>query len=257
MRRLLFLPALFLASAAASQDTDGECTDRPYTSGPSFCEMREVALPARDTVRVDGGPNGSVAVRAWSGSGVRVRARVRTYGPTEAAARRRAEAVEIQTDGTIRAADVGRAEGGRWGSLEVLVPHGTAVDVATVNGSITVEGVSDWVRLASQNGSLRLEDVGGDVRGRTANGSLTVVLTESTWYGAGLDLETANGSVRVVVPDGYNAQLATATRWGRVTNDTGVPFTTENGRDLALTLGAGGPLLRAVTTNGRVSVTRG
>ena len=256
MRRLLLLPALLLASAAAAQP-DPWCADRPYTSGPDYCETREVTLPARDEVRVDGGPNGSVAVRAWDGDGVLVRARVRTYGETEAAARRRAEAIEIQTDGVIRAEDVGRVEGGRWVSLEVFVPHGAALDVETVNGSITVEGVSDRVRLASRNGSLRLEDVGGDVRGRTDNGGLAVVLTEETWYGPGLDLETANGSVRLVVPDGYSARIETGTRWGRVTNETGVPFVTEDGRRLALTLGAGGPTLRAVTTNGRVSVTRG
>ena len=254
--RCLVLAPLLLASAVFAQP-DPWCADEPYTSGPDYCETREVTVPARDTVRVDGGPNGSVAVRAWGGDEVQVRARVRTYGETEAAARRRAEAIEIQTDGVVRAADVGEVEGGRWISLEVLVPHGTALDVTTNNGSVTVEGVSDWVRLASRNGSFRLEDVGGDVQGRTDNGGITVVLTDDTWYGPGLDLVTANGSVRFVVPAAYSARLETGTRWGRVTNETGVPFVTEDGRHLALTLGAGGPILRAVTTNGRVSVTRG
>ena len=259
-RAVRFLPALALllaAPALAQAVDDPACVQRPDTYGPQFCEVRTVALPARDTVRVDGGPNGGVTVTAWDGDGVEVRAVVRTYGESEAVARRRAEAIELQTDGTIRAADVGGAEGGRWVSLAVRVPHGTAVDVVTNNGGITVEGVSDWVRVRSQNGGLRLVDVGGDVRGRTANGSVAVVLTEGEWYGAGLDVETANGSVRLVVPEGYNGRVETGTLWGRVENETGVAFTTDDGRRLALTLGRGGPLVRAVTTSGSVRVTRG
>ena len=259
MLRLALSLALALVAppVLAQAADDPACAERPDTYGPAFCEVRTVALPARDTVRVDGGPNGGVTVTAWDGDGVEVRAVVRTYGETEADGRRRAEAVVLQTDGVIRAADVGGAEGGRWVSLAVRVPHGTAVDVVTNNGGITVEGVSDRVRLRSRNGSFRLEDVGGDVQGRTGNGSVTVVLTESEWYGAGLDVETANGSVRLVVPEGYNGRFETGTLWGRVENETGVAFTTDDGRRLALTLGWGGPLVRAVTTNGSVRVTRG
>ena len=256
MRLLSALVLLLVTPAFAQAADDPACAERPDTYGPAFCEVRTVRLPARDTVRVDGGANGGVTVTAWDGDDIEVRTVVRTYGETEAVARRRAEAIELQTDGVIRAADVGGAEGGRWVSLVLRVPHGTALDLTTNNGGITVEGVSDRVRLRSQNGGLRLTDVGGDVQGRTANGSVTVVLTESEWYGAGLDVETANGSVRLVVPEGYNGRLATGTLWGCVENETGVPFTTDDGRRLALTLGRGGPLVRAVTTSGSVRVTR-
>ena len=241
-----------LAAAAAAQPRP--CAPADARDAPS-CETREVTVPARDVVRVDGGPNGGITVTAWDRDSVRVEAVVRTYGPTPEAASGRA--IEVLTEGTIRAADVAGAEGGRWVSLRVTVPRASSLDLVTVNGGISVAGVAGQITLASSNGALRLTDVGGDVRGRTSNGAVRVALTDRQWRGGGLDLTTANGSVRIAVPDGFDGRIATGTRWGRVTNETGVPSATDDGRGLALTLGAGGPLLRAVTTNGSVTVTRG
>lgn len=253
--RTLLASILFAATAAAQPATP--CADDETSDAPSYCEVREVTVPARDLVRVDGGPSGGITVTTWDLDSVRVQARIRTYGPSVEAARARARTIEVQTDGTIRAADLPGAEGGRWVSLRVTVPRASALDLTTNNGSISVTGVRGQIALASQNGSITLTDVGGDVRGRTANGSLRVAVADRQWQGSGLDLTTANGSVRLTVPDGFDGRIATGTLWGRVTNDTGFPFATTDKRRLELTLGAGGPLLRAVTTSGSVAIVRG
>ena len=246
-----------LATLAASASAQPRPCAPDDARDALHCESRIVTIPARDLVRVDGGPNGGISVTAWDRDSVRVEAVVRTYGPTPEAARVRARAIEVQTDGTIRAADLPGADGGRWVSLRVTVPRTTSLDLVTANGGISVAGVVGQITLDSDNGSLRLTDVGGDVRGRTSNGALRVALSGRQWQGGGLDLVTSNGSVRLAVPDGFDGRIETGTQWGRVTNETGVPFTTADGRDLDLTLGAGGPLLRAVTTSGSVTVTRG
>ena len=255
MRSLPLLLAALATLAASAQPPASTCEDNAY--GAVHCETRVVTVPARDLVRVDGGPNGGISVTAWDRDSVRVEAWVRTYGPSPEVAQARARAIVLETDGTIRAADLPGAEGGRWVSLRVTVPRASSLDLTTDNGGISVEGVAGQITLASDNGAIRLTDVGGDVRGRTGNGALRVALTDRQWQGGGLDLTTGNGSVRIAVPDGFDGRIATGTRWGRVTNETGAASGATDGRSLDLTLGAGGPLVRAVTTNGSVTVTRG
>ena len=64
---------------------------------------------------------------------------------------------------------------------------------------------------------------GGDVRAHAQNGGLNVRLTGTHWEGAGLDAETQNGGVRLVVPEGYSARLTTGTVNGGMRTD--IPIT--------------------------------
>ena len=70
----------------------------------------------------------------------------------------------------------------------------------------------------------------------------------------GLDAETQNGPLTLDVPDGYNAQLETGTINGPM--DIGFPIMVQGRigmggrRRITTTLGIGGAMIRAVTTNG-------
>ncbi|HEY5565714.1 MAG TPA: hypothetical protein VIM81_00530, partial [Gammaproteobacteria bacterium] len=77
-----------------------------------------------------------------------------------------------------------------------------------------------------------------------------------TWEGEGLDLRTTNGGVRLRIPDDYSARLETGTVNGGVDIDFPVTVQGRIGRELSTTLGEGGPLVRAETTNGGVRVSR-
>jgi hypothetical protein len=96
--------------------------------------------------------------------------------------------------------------------------------------------------------------VGGDVRGRTTNGGLKIQLSGSRWDGAGLDVATTNGGITFVLPDDFNAELESATTNGSLSVDFPITVTGRIDRRLRTQLGAGGPLLRAITTNGGVSI---
>jgi hypothetical protein len=101
--------------------------------------------------------------------------------------------------------------------------------------------------------------VSGQVNARTQNGPLTVELHGAQWNGQGLDAETRNGPVRLSIPDGYNARLETGTVNGPF--DTEVPLQVtltgrQRSRRIEATLGSGGPLVRALTTNGPVVIRR-
>ena len=94
----------------------------------------------------------------------------------------------------------------------------------------------------------------GDIHGETVNGGVTVDLSGDHWNGAGLDVETQNGGIRLRLPEQYSASLETATTNGRINIDFPVAVEGRVTRNLTTTLGAGGARLRAVTTNGGVTI---
>jgi DUF4097 and DUF4098 domain-containing protein YvlB len=101
-----------------------------------------------------------------------------------------------------------------------------------------------------------LSAVGGDVRAHTQNGALSVQLTGTRWDGTGLDAETRNGSVRLSVPEQYAAQLETGTVNGSIRTDIPLTLSGRISRQLSIPLGGGGRTIRALTTNGSVTITR-
>jgi DUF4097 and DUF4098 domain-containing protein YvlB len=105
---------------------------------------------------------------------------------------------------------------------------------------------------------VRLQDVGGRVNGETRNGGLNVTLNGSKWDGEGLDVQTSNGGVDLRIPDDYNAELETRTVNGGLRIDFPITVQGEltSRRGLSTTLGSGGPLIRARTTNGGVTIRR-
>src|SRR5947199_409428 len=89
---------------------------------------------------------------------------------------------------------------------------------------------------------------GGDLRGETTNGGVTIDLRGDHWDGAGLDVETHNGGIRMTMPANYSAQLETGTTNGRINIDFPITAQGSLGRQLTTILGAGGARIRAITT---------
>jgi DUF4097 and DUF4098 domain-containing protein YvlB len=101
----------------------------------------------------------------------------------------------------------------------------------------------------------RLDGVAGDVRARTVNGPLVVTLEGERWEGPGLDSETENGPVVLTLPARYSAHLETGTVNGPMSID--IPVTLQGRIDfhrISTDIGSGGATVRAVTTNGPVTV---
>ena len=69
-------------------------------------------------------------------------------------------------------------------------------------------------------------------------------------------METHNGGVNLTVPSNYSAELETGTVNGGLQIDFPITVSGRISRRLTTTLGAGGPRIRAMTTNGGVTVRR-
>jgi hypothetical protein len=114
---------------------------------------------------------------------------------------------------------------GRWGDdyvveydIEVRVPRGTELDVATVNdGDVTAEGVSGDFTLANVNGEVHLTGVTGSGEVRTVNGNVEATFarapTEPTSF------RTVNGDLDVTFPNDLSANLEFKTMHGDVLTD--------------------------------------
>src|SRR5688572_31444057 len=118
--------AVLVALAGIGQERT-ECDNRWWGwRGPNahVCEVRELTVPAGGTLSVDAGPNGSISVTGQNRRDVQVRATVHAWAQDDAEAERIASAVNVRSDGELRAE--GPDQRGRVGwsvSYEVLTPR--------------------------------------------------------------------------------------------------------------------------------------
>ena len=262
-RWCLVSTALLVASAATAQERTA-CDDDGWgwgwRNGPRAraCDVRELTLPGRGTLSIDAGPNGSITVTGENRRDVLVRAKVQAWGRDEAEAQRVVDQINVRSDSGVRADGPTSFNRGGWSvSYEVLTPREMNLSLETENGSIAITDVNGELSFQASNGSISLEGVAGNVRGRTTNGGVDARLTGDTWKGNGLDLETTNGGVRLRIPEDYSARLETGTVNGGIDVDFPVTVQGRIGRELSTTLGKGGALVRAETTNGQVRISRG
>ena len=226
----------------------------------SFCEVREFKLGA-GALSVETS-NGSVRVTGERRNDISVRAMVFAHARTRERARELAREITVSQSNTIRA-EGPRSNWSREGwyvSFRVTAPQATDLDLESSNGSLSVTDVRGRMNLRTSNGSIRLTNVGGNVQADTSNGSVTAILSGTKWDGEGLDIGTSNGSVRVGVPENYNARVVASTSNGSI--NFGFPITLQGNiggrrRDIDTTIGSGGPTIRMRTSNGSVSVRRG
>jgi DUF4097 and DUF4098 domain-containing protein YvlB len=219
--------------------------------------MREAAIPATNPLEIDARPNGGIRVRGWDRGDALVRATVVGYADTDAAARRIVSAVMVRTaGGFVHAEGPERSRDEQWQvGFELDVPHAAMLTLTTTNGWISVDDYRGEAKFHAINGGVTLRNVGGDIRGETTNGGVSVDLAGDYWDGTGLDVQTHNGGIRISMPRDYSAALDVGTAHGRVSID--FPVTVQGAiisRHLETVLGSGGPKLRAITTNGGVSI---
>ena len=256
----LGLAAVLVAWAGIGQERT-ECDNKWWGwRGPNahVCEVRELTVPAGGALSVDAGPNGSISVTGENRRDVQVRATVHAWASDDSEAERIASAVNVRSDGVLRAEGPDQRGRAGWSvNYEVLTPRDIDLTLETQNGGISIARVSGDLTFEAENGGIKLDGVAGNVRGRTTNGGVEAELTGDTWEGQGLDLETTNGAVRLRIPEDYSARLETGTVNGGIDIDFPVTVSGRIGREFTTTLGDGGPLVRAETTNGQVRISLG
>lgn len=256
--------ALVGAAPAAGQwaEIDRGCEDRDGWNGRDsdrVCVAFEATFDDPGMLVIDGGQNGGVTVEGWERDVVEVRARVWANARSQERADEIIDEIRLaMRDGELYASGTRSERRESWGvSWDVMVPRSTDLEIETMNGGVRLRDVSGDIEARATNGGIDVSHVSGDVRVRTTNGGLNVELDGRRWEGEGLDAQTTNGGVTLVVPADYSAQLETGTVNGGFELDFPITVRGKIGRRLSTTLGDGGPTIRAVTTNGGVHIMRG
>ena len=251
----------FTGVAAFAQNKSLRCRDDNWYNDRlvSNCEIREQTLTlSGGTIAIDGKENGGVSVKGWDQNQVLVRARVKAGAPTAEEARALAQQIRIETGGSkIFASGPESRRNYHWDvSYEVFVPRRADLSVETHNGGISIAEVNGRIDFTALNGGVVLKRVGGTVRGSTTNGGLVIELGGDRWDGDSLDVSTTNGGVVMSVPENYSARLETGTVNGSVSVDFPVTVQGKISKQIALNLGSGGAMVKAITTNGGVRLKR-
>ena len=254
---LAWLIPVAAGAQQAGNPNDPWCRDEGNQDRGHYCEVRQMTLPAPGgTLTVNAAPNGGIKIVGWDRNGLQVRAKVAANADTGEQAQALVREIAVRTDGSIYAEGPAREEDRNWSvSYEISVPVGQPLSLASNNGGISIEHVRAQIDFRTQNGGVSLTDVGGAVKGRTQNGGVHVSLQGQRWDGQGLEVETQNGGVNLLLPDGYSARIETSTVNGRISTDFPVTATgTIDRRHLAGDINAGGTTLRLTTVNGGVSI---
>lgn len=228
-----------------------------YKNRVGFSELRELKLTSTGRIEVDGGKNGGISVKGGDVSEVTVRACVNTWGTTEAESQATARNISISTSGVIKAENPSSDD--HWGvSFQITVPRSHDLKLNAKNGGISISGVDGTIEFTTVNGGISLTEVAGDVRGRTTNGGVSVKLDGSSWRGAGLDVATTNGGVKLMMPENYSANVETGTVNGGYSSEF-ASLQADRGERwkpvrINAPLNGGGPPIRIITTNGGVNI---
>jgi hypothetical protein len=254
----LGLAGLALAQQQDNQQRNLDCEGSRHNDRQvSHCEMKEWTVGATGRIAVDGRQNGGISVKGWSRSDVLVRARLESWADTEGEAQAVVNQIQVQTGGEIRAEGPSQSRGHNWSvSYEVFVPHKTDLSLKAHNGGISIADVGGQIDFDAVNGGVTLKRLAGNVSGHTTNGGLAIELAGNRWDGAQMDVRTTNGGVSMKVPANYSARLETGTVNGGVKLDFPITVQGDIRRNLSVDLGAGGPLVRATTTNGGITIKR-
>jgi hypothetical protein len=259
------LVAVTAISALAQKGGKLECRDNNWSDDKLFgnCEVREQTLaPTGAPIGVDGRQNGGISIKGWDQNQVLIRAKVETRAPTAQEAADLGRQVRIETSGAkIHASGPDNRQNYHWYvSYEVFVPRRSDLSLQTHNGGISIFDVNGRIEFNALNGGVVLKKVGGAVKGSTTNGGVVVELSGDRWDGEALDVTTTNGGIVMSIPENYSAKLETGTTNGGISVDFPVPGQEQEQRrknkQVAVNLGAGGPLVRVMTTNGGVRIKR-
>lgn len=195
--------------------------------------------PGDEPVELDfRGRNGRVEVFGWDSDGWQVLVRKKVRAPDRERAGERAAAISTFESGPKKLffeehASAQLGWGGSGVSIEVHVPRARSysIQARSANGRVIVEGLrcgtllgktangkvvlrdvsADLAQAKTANGSVLFEGAAGRVECQTANG--VIHYTPLPCAETAADLHTANGSIRVKVPDdsdvGYRIEART------------------------------------------------
>jgi len=183
--------AIVVCSLAAAQDSEGRVVV-PARPGGHVRQVHVHVLNSAVTVKTYAGND--VIVEAGSRPARTSGGMRRLDGPRGLTIDETDNAIEIHADPTLH------------GPLALTVPADTSVDLHTINGALTVDGVHGEVDTDTLNGRTELNGISGTVVAHTLNGPIHVVM-DLVDPSKPLSFSSLNGPIDVTLPADVKANL--------------------------------------------------
>ena len=141
-------------------------------------------------------------------------------------------------------------------SFRVELPSQVKVDVGTMNGTISLLGVTGGISARTLNGSIDINHAAGAVDAKSTNGSIDAVI-DSLGSDDEVSLEGVNGSMTAVLPPDLEAEVELRTVNGGIRSDFEVTTQGELSKHrLQGQIGSSSREIVLKTVNGNVSLLR-
>jgi DUF4097 and DUF4098 domain-containing protein YvlB len=141
---------------------------------------------------------------------------------------------------------------------KLTVPRNAQLDkVETVNGNVTLAGMSNIVKSSSVNGNVTAQNLRGSVNITTVNGTLNVGF-DSLSNVREIKVDTVNGTVKLQLPSDVDAIVKASTVHGNISNDFGLLVKKGEyvNTNLYGKLGDGQIPIRLSSVNGTINIRR-
>jgi len=265
--------------AAQDPAPSSQRTTLPF-SDPSRPKSLIVDIPDGSVKIIGYDGNDAVIEYSGRGEGLRRKAREGDIPPGMHRLDQPANTIDATQENNVV-----RVKGGFWGRLtvEIKVPKQTTLDLKTMNGSISVEGISGEMTIDAMNGHINVQDASGPVVAHSMNGRIVASLTQVSAAKAS-SFSSMNGSIEVTLPADLKARLKMKTDRGEIYTDFDVKVESATGptasttvaqdgarktglpslpnlpslprldRTLYGTINGGGPEMQFITYNGRIVI---
>jgi len=201
--------------------------------------------------------NGSIEVTGSSEAGCKMTAEVEVRAADQAKADEYISKVFVRFEraGDTVKAYVDRQEVPKNVNVTVrfkaAVQPATDLQLASINGSISTQGIAGKVKATSVNGSITTDVQAGDVSVSTVNGSLKLYFVKDS-KASSIEGQTVNGSVVVSLPDGFGGSAKLSTVNGSIHSDVELAVKGKLGKSVDAKIGTGTGRLDISTVNGSV-----
>lgn len=191
------------------------------------------------TVVVSGAPVGSIRIEGWKNREIEITAEIEVQANSEADLAKLSEVTTFVLEeslGRTGIISVGTHDKKYMKQLGkkfpkqllglpfridyvIKVPHYCDLQVDGGRGDLTVSGIDGTMRLNYLETNARIDLVGGGTTGVFGKGTVELTVPSVSWRGRFADVSLATGDMKVVLPNGVNAELdATILRTGKIEN---------------------------------------
>lgn len=135
----------------------------------------------------------------------------------------------------------------------ITLPQNLQVVVANVNGTVSIDSISNSVTVANVNGQITMDEIFGSTSVELFNGQIQAEVTLPT--DGTIALSTTNGGIVLAIPVNTSAEFAATAVNGTISMpDHILKNVTSTSNSLTGTLGDGQGTISLSTVNGSISV---